>query len=44
MVTIDPKHLIGQIFLKDIKEDRQIFCACLVCAVFDKENEIEKGS
>ena len=40
MVTIDPKDLIGQTFLKD----GQRFHVRVVCAVIDKEEDLKKGS
>jgi hypothetical protein len=39
MVTIDPKDLIGRTFLKDAKEDGQLFQACVVQATVDRETE-----
>ena len=43
MVTIDPKDLIGQTFLKDSEEDGQRFRARVVRAIIDKEDEKKKG-
>jgi hypothetical protein len=43
MVTIDPKDLIGRMFLMDTEDDGQRFRACVVHAVIDKEEELTKG-
>jgi hypothetical protein len=42
MVTIDPKDLIGQTFLKDTKEDGQRFRARVVRVITDREKEVQK--
>jgi hypothetical protein len=39
MVTIDPKDIIGQTFLKDLEEDGQRFRVRVVHAVVDREEE-----
>jgi hypothetical protein len=44
MVTIDPQDLIGRTFLKDAEEDGQRFRVRVVCAVVDREEELNKGS
>jgi hypothetical protein len=44
MVTIDPKDLIGRIFLKDTEEDGQRLRARVVRAVIEKEDQLKKGS
>jgi hypothetical protein len=44
MITIDPIDLIGQTFLTNSGEHRQLFRARVVCAVRGKEDELKKGS
>jgi hypothetical protein len=39
MITIDPKELIGQTFLKETEEDGQRFRARVVRAIIDKERQ-----
>jgi hypothetical protein len=41
---VDPKDLIGRTFLQDSEDDGQRFRARVVRAVFDKEDELNKGS
>jgi hypothetical protein len=43
MLTINTKDLIGRTFLMVYKEDGQRFRACVVRAVVDKEEELNKG-
>jgi hypothetical protein len=43
MVTINPKDLIGLTFLKDTEEDGQRFCARVICAVIEKEDQLKRG-
>jgi hypothetical protein len=42
--TIDPKDLIGRIFMKDNKDSGHCFQACVTCAFIAKQNEAKKGS